>query len=307
MDNRAGEMEVFVAAAELRSFSAAGRRLKLSPSAVSKLVTRIEDRLGTRLVVRSTRMLQLTPEGDVYLERAQRILAEIAETELVVAGGGRTVPRGRLRVSASVGFGVRHVVPLVPGFLARYPEVELDLSLTDGIIDLIEERADIAIRSGPLRDSSLKARKILESRRVVVASPAYLERHGVPATPDDLARHNCLQFNFRRSLDEWPFRDPVTEATYSRAIFGNFEVNNGPTMRRLCLDGLGLARMGRFHVESDIDAGALVPVLEPFNAGDIELIHAVFAGHEHLAARIRAFIDYLVESAGADRGVASEA
>ena len=298
MDNRAGEMDIFVRTAELGSFSAAGRRLRLSPSAVSKLVTRIEDRLGTRLMVRSTRALQLTPEGEVYLERARQILGEIDEAERMVAGGGRAVPRGRLRVSASVGFGVRYVVPLVPEFLQTYPHVELELSLSDSVIDLIEERADIAIRSGPLNDSTLKARKILQSRRVIVASPAYLDGRGVPQTPDDLADHNCLQFNFRRSVDAWPFRDPGGGPIYSRAICGNIQVNNGPTMRRLCLDGLGLARVGQFHVQPDIEAGKLVEVLTPYNPDDIELIHAVFAGHEHLAARIRAFVDFLAAKVG---------
>src|SRR6185369_14343083 len=172
MDNRAGEMEVFVAALDLGNFSAAGRRLGLSPSAVSKLITRLEERLGTRLLVRSTRALQLTPEGDAYLARARSILSQIEETERVVAGGAAAVPRGLLRLNVSVGFGVRCVVPLVPDFLARYPEVQLDLSLSDSIIDLIEERADIAIRTGPLRDSSLTARKIMESPRIIVASPA---------------------------------------------------------------------------------------------------------------------------------------
>lgn len=151
MDNRAGEMEVFVAAAELGSFSAAGRRLKLSPSAVSKLVTRIEDRLGTRLLARSTRLVTLTPEGEVYLFRARRILADIAETEQIVASGGKVVPRGLLRVNATLGFGERYLLPLAPEFLSLYPEIELDISLTDGVISLIEERTDIAIRSARWR------------------------------------------------------------------------------------------------------------------------------------------------------------
>jgi DNA-binding transcriptional LysR family regulator len=295
MDNRAGEMEVFVTAAELQSFSAAGRRLKLSPSAVSKLVTRIEDRLGTRLLVRSTRTMKLTPEGDVYLTRAQRILAEIAETEQIVAGGGKMVPRGLLRINASVGFGERCLLPVVPEFLALYPEVKLDISLTDGVIGLIEERTDIAIRSGPMSDSTLKARKILESRRVIVASPDYLKAYGAPKTPQDLAHHNCFSFNFGRSLNEWPFRDPGSSSVYRLLISGNTTVNSGMIMRRLCLAGSGLGRVGQFHVQPDIDAGLLVPVLEEYNAEDIELIHAVFAGHEHLAARIRAFIDFIGE------------
>lgn len=295
MDNRAGEMEVFVAAAELRSFSGAGRRLKLSPSAISKLVTRIEDRLGTRLLVRSTRAMQLTPEGEVYLARAQHILQEIAETEHLVKGGGRMVPRGMLRINASVGFGERVLLPLVPEFLALYPEVQLDITLTDGIIALIEERTDIAIRSGSMSDSALKARKLLESRRVIVASPAYIDRHGMPTTPEDLGRHNCFSFNFIQSLNEWPFRDPGSSAVYNLPISGNTTVNSGMIIRRLSLAGAGIGRVGQFHVQPDIDAGLLVPVLEAYNPEDIEVIHAVFAGHEHLAARIRAFIDFLTE------------
>ena len=295
MDNRAGEMEVFVLAAELKSFSAAGRKLRLSPSAVSKLVTRIEDRLGARLLVRTTRRLELTPEGEVYLGRARRILSDIAETERIVAEGAKVVPRGPLRVNASVGFGERYILPLVPAFLALYPEIELDLSLTDGVIDVIGERTDVAIRSGPLRDSSLKARKLLESRKVVIASPAYLARHGTPRHPADLAAHNCLRFNFRRSMDDWPFRLEDGKTVDAFDVTGNMLVSSGAILRQLCLDGLGLGRIGRFHVEPDIIAGTLVPVLEDYNPDDIEVVHAVFAGHEHLAARIRAFIDFLVE------------
>ncbi|NKL53983.1 LysR substrate-binding domain-containing protein [Rhizobium leguminosarum] len=295
MDNRTGEMEVFVMAAELQSFSAAGRRLKMSPSAVSKLVTRIEDRLGTRLLVRSTRTMTLTPEGEVYLSRARRILNDITETEQIVAGGGKMIPRGLLRVNASVGFGERHLLALIPAFLELYPEVQLDISLTDGIIGLIEERTDIAIRSGAMDDSSLKARKLLESRRVIVASPAYLDAKGIPKTPQDLANHNCFSFNFRRSLNEWPFRNPGTSEVYRLPVTGNTAVNSGMVMRRLCLSGSGLGRVGQFHVQPDIDAGKLIPLLEEYNPHDMEQIHAVFAGHEHLAARIRAFIDFLAE------------
>jgi len=295
MDNRAGEMEVFVAALDLGNFSAAGRRLGLSPSAVSKLITRLEERLGTRLLVRSTRALQLTPEGDAYLARARSILSQIEETERVVAGGAAAVPRGLLRLNVSVGFGVRCVVPLVPDFLARYPEVQLDLSLSDSIIDLIEERADIAIRTGPLRDSSLTARKIMESPRIIVASPAYLKQHGTPKTPDDLERHNCLIFNFRRIQTEWPFRDTRSGKAFMQPVTGNLMVNNGLTMRQMALRHVGLARLARFDVEADIAAGDLIPVLEDWSAGDMVPFHALFVGHDYLAARIRAFLDFLTE------------
>lgn len=295
MDNRAGEMQVLVEVADRGSFSAAGRSLRLSPSAISKIAARIEARLGVRLLLRSTRALVLTAEGEAYVARARAILAEIEEAERQVAGGAAAEPRGRLRVSASVAFGEHYLVPLVPQFLARHPRVSLDLSLTDSVIDLLGERTDLAIRIGPLRDSSLKARRLSESRRMIVAAPAYLDRHGVPATPDDLDRHNCLRFNFRRSLDDWPFRDPVTGAAFNRPVGGNFEGNSGTTLRRLALEGLGLARIGAFHIRADIEAGTLVPVLEDYNAGDIEQMSAVYVGHAHLDARIRAFVDFLAE------------
>jgi DNA-binding transcriptional LysR family regulator len=295
MDNRAGEMEVFVAAAELQSFSAAGRRLKLSPSAVSKLVTRIEDRLGTRLLVRTTRSLLLTPEGEIYLNRAQRILADIAETERLVAEGGRATPRGLLRVNASVGFGECYILPLTGEFLALYPEVRLELSLSDSLIDLIEERTDVAIRVGPMRDSSLKARKLLDSHRITVATPGYIERRGQPKTPADLAAHNCITFTFGRTPGEWPFRDPGGASVYLSPAAGNVQAASGSIARHLCLQGLGIARIGKFHVERDLASGALVEVLKDYNPVEPEQFYAVFAGHEHLAARIRAFIDFLAE------------
>lgn len=298
MDNRAGEMDVFVQVATLSSFSAAGRKLRLSPSAVSKLVTRLEERLSTRLLVRTTRSLQLTPEGEIYLEKAQTILADIQEAERIVASGGATVPRGPLRVSASVAFGVCCLVPIMPDFLERYPEIALDISLTDSVIDIVGERADVAIRAGILRDSSLKARKLMDSRRVIVAAPSYIEQNGRPATPDELDHHNCLTFNFRPTAEGWPFRDPGSGNHFVKTVQGNLQANNGPTVRSLCVAGMGLARVGQFHVQPDLDAGRLVPVLEDFNPEDIEHIHAVYAGHEHLAARIRAFIDFLVNRIG---------
>lgn len=295
MDNRVGEMEVFTLAAELRSFSAAGRRLKLSPSAVSKLVTRLENRLGTRLVVRSTRTLQLTPEGETYLARAQRILAEIADTEAVVSGGGRMLPRGPLSVNASVGFGERYILPLAGEFLTLFPDVQLDVTLTDDIVDVIGERVDIAIRHGSMRDSSLMAKKLAESSQVVMASPEYLKRHGTPKTPDELIHHNCINFNFRRAVEGWPFRDPVTGRAEVRPVAGSLKASSGSIIRQFCLAGLGIGRVGRFHVEPDLEAGRLVPVLEDYNPGDMEEMHAVYAGHEHLAVRIRAFIEFLAE------------
>ena len=298
MLNRTGEMEVFVRAVEAGSFSAAARALGLTPSAVSKLVDRLESRLGVQLVKRSTRRLDLTPEGRSYLERSTAILADIEETEREVSEGG-AAPRGLLRVNASIPFGTHQVVPLVPEFLARFPGITLDLSLTDAVIDLIEERADVAIRVGALRDSSLKARRLGESRRLVVASPAYLARAGTPREPADIARHACIAFNFRPALNEWPFR--VGGATVAVPVPRTVLANNGETVRDFALAGLGLARLGAFHVARDVEAGTLVPVLEEFDAGDAEQVHAIFMGHRRMPARVRVFLDFLAERIRLDR------
>lgn len=298
VDSRSGEMDVFVTVAEQGSFSEAARRLRLTPSAVSKLVTRIEDRLQARLFFRSTRALRLSPEGEAYLARARLILAEIEDAERSIADGASARPRGKLRVSVSVGFGVTYIVPMMPEFLRCYPDIELDLLLSDTIVDLLEERVDIALRSGPLRDSSLKARKILQCDRVIVGAPAYLAAHGIPRHPGELDAHNCMTLSQMRNFDHWPFRLPSGQAV-EQPVSGTFQTNNGPTLRQLCLAGVGLGRMGRFNVQADIDAGRLVPVLEDFYAGDDELIHALYAPHQHLAARVRAFIDFLVERVAA--------
>jgi len=210
---------------------------------------------------------------------------------------GAEEPRGPLRVNANIPFAVHCVVPLIPRFLARHPYVTLDLSLTDATVDLIDERADVAIRTGPLRDSGLKARKLMESRRLVVGAPAYFAAHGRPRTPEDLARHNCLNFNFRYSADEWPFRVSPNSASGTRAlpVHGNLTANNGETVRQLALAGLGIARLSVFHIGRDVAEGLLEPVLEEYNPGDAEAVHAVYVGHEHLSNRIRAFVTFLVE------------
>jgi DNA-binding transcriptional LysR family regulator len=291
--NRSGEMEVFARVVELSGFSAAARKLRMTPSAVSKLVARLERRLGVRLINRSTRQLQLTPEGTAYYERAIRILDEIATAEREATAGA--IPRGRLRINTSVPFGLHKLMPLIPGFLARHPGVTVDISLTDAVVDLLEQRADIAIRLGPLKESRLLARKLGESAMVVVAAPSYLATHGTPQTPAELERHNRLGFCFSKQLHDWPFRDGAGGVMTLPPI-GNALVSDGEAMQRLAVAGLGLARLTRFHVDHDIAAGRLVPVLEDHNPGDREAVNAVFVGHGgQLPARVRALLDYLVE------------
>lgn len=289
--NRSGEMEVFVRAVELGGFSAAARALRMTPSAVSKLVSRLEARLGARLINRSTRKLQLTAEGAAFHERALRILADIDEAERAVSAGA--APRGRVRINSNVPFGLHHLLPLVPRLSAQHPEMILDIVLSDQVIDLMDERADVAIRVGPLASSSLMARKLGASRMAVVAAPAYLARRGEPRTPDDLARHNLISFNFARHRDDWPFVD-AEGGRLGVSAQGDATAGDGETARRLALVGQGVARLAHFHIGPDIAAGRLVPILEGFNPGDVEEIHAVYIGHGgHLPARVRAFIDFL--------------
>lgn len=291
--NRSGEMEVFARVVELGGFSAAARALAMTPSAVSKLVGRLEARLGARMLNRSTRQVQLTPEGCVFYERSVRVLADIAEAERGASANDR--PRGHLSVNANVPFGEAALLPLLPAFLERHPDITVDIVLTDEVIDLIEHRTDVAVRAGPLKNSSLVARKLGATRKAILASPAYLAKHGVPKTPADLAHHNCLGFNRSQSLNGWPLLQDGQ--LVSLPAQGNARISDGASLQRLAVAGVGLARLALFHCRDDIAAGRLVPVLEAFNPGDLEEIHAVFLGHGGwLPARVRAFLDFLVEN-----------
>lgn len=293
MINRGGEMEVFVRVVEFGNFSITARALRLSPSAISKLISRLEDRLGVTLMIRSTRGLTLTAEGEAYYDRAQKIVSEIEESEsLVTQTAGEA--RGLLRVNCNIPFARHYLLPIVPGFLERYPGVTFDLVQSDLPVDLIYERADVAIRTGILADSSLKAKRLIESARHVVAAPSYLERFGSPQNPIDLVRHNCLNFNIRRSLDVWPFLGKGSERM-DQSVRGNMRVDNGETMREMALAGVGLARLSEFHTLDDIASGRLVPVLEEFNPGDREPVHALYVDHAHMANRVRVFLDYVVD------------
>ncbi len=290
MDNRIGEMETFLAVAQGGSFAAAAKALRLTPSAVSRAIARLEARLGVTLIHRTTRALALTPEGEAYRVRVAGLVAEIDEIERSV-GHAQAGPRGKLRVNASVPFGTHYLIPILPRFLQAYPGVTLDLALSDTLVDLVEERADIAIRIGPLRDTRLRAKKLGRSAMVVVASPDYLVRHGEPRHPDDLDHHTCLQFSFRRSVDSWPFR--IGGRVIQRPVEGPFLGNSGEVVRMMAAAGGGIARLGRFHAAPDIATGRLMPVLEAYNPGDGEDIHALYAGHERLSLRVRAFLDFL--------------
>lgn len=292
--DRARALEVFATVAAEGSFSAAARLLGLTPSAVSRTIDRIEARLGVRLLLRTTRALALTAEGQAYLGAARRILGDLDEAEQAIADRG--APRGRLRVNAAHAYGRLHIVPLLGEFARRHPHILVDISLSDRLVDITGGQADVAIRFGPLADSPLTARKLGENRRVIVASPDYLARRGTPRNPEDLHEHNCLNFNFRRAEPVWPFRWDGRD--YALSVKGSIEANNGETLGQLAAGGVGVTRVGRFSVAPEIASGQLVPLLEEYNPGDIEAIHAVFVGGASLPARVRVFVDFLVERLG---------
>lgn len=292
--DRAHDLSVFAAVAAAGSFSAAGRQLSLSPSGVSRTIDRIEARLGARLLLRTTRALTLTAEGQAYLGGARRILADLDEVEQSIADQG--APRGRVRVSAAVSHGRVCIVPLIKAFVRQHPLILVDINLSDEKVDVAQGQADVAIRSGPLADSLLMARRLGDNGRTIVAAPAYLAERGTPQVPEDLARHACLNFNFRRVEPVWPFRrDGETRAL---AVHGPIEANSGETLLQLALDGAGIARLGNFGIGRAIADGRLVPLLEPFNPGDREVFHAVFVGGANMPARIRLFVDHLADHYG---------
>ena len=288
--NRSGEMEVFVRAVELGGFTAAAHACRMTPSAVSKLVTRLETRLGTRLVNRSTRKLQLTPEGCVFYERSVAILADIAEAERNAASGESAA--GPIRINTSASFGNHILAPLVPAFLSRYPDITLDISHTDRVVDLLDDRADVAIRTGPLKSSSLIARKLGTARMIIVASPAYIARHGEPKSAAELRHHRRIGFAYSRSIEGWPIREG--SETVTLPVTTGVQVGDGEAMRHMALAAAGLARLVHFTVRADIEAGRLISLLENDNPGDTEDFHAVYIGQGGpLPTRVRVMLDFL--------------
>jgi DNA-binding transcriptional LysR family regulator len=291
MDNRAGEMQVFVRVVEAGSFSEAARLLMMTPSTVSKLISRIEERLGVRLIERSTRRLSLTSEGRLYYARSGGLLNELddIERELTLGAGHAS---GTVRINASVAFGVLGIEPLLPAFWEEHPDIVVDLSLSDDIVDFYVDRTDIAFRVGALANSNLVAQKIGVARRKIVGSPSYFARSGTPRTFEELDNHNCLGFNFRRSAPVWPLRQGGR--IIDRMIHGSLLANNGETVRRLAVEGCGLARLADYHVAADIAAGRLVEVLSEDAYSDAEEVHALYLGAQRVPQRVRAFLDFMV-------------
>ena len=293
MDNLSG-MAVFARVVEAKSFTGAARQLGMSKAAVSKQVSRLEERLGARLLNRTTRRLHLTEIGAAFYQRAARIVAEAEEAELAVSHL-HEAPRGTLRLDAPLSFGIRHLAPVLPGFMRRYPELRIDISFNDRYVDLIEEGYDLAVRIGHLVDSSLVARKLAVNRRAVCASPDYWAEHGTPSVPADLTKHNCLGYSYLATGNEWRFRGP--EGPIAVRVSGTLNANNGDMLREAAVGGIGVTLSPTFMLCDDLRAGRLTPVLEEFEP-EPQGIHAIYPHNRHLSAKVRAFVDFLVEVYG---------
>lgn len=281
-------METFVAVVNLGSLSAAARQEGVVAAMIGRRLDALEERLGVKLLVRTTRSVTLTQEGSAFFEDCQRILAELAESEAAVASGsGRA--RGHLRLSAPAGFGRRHVAPHIASFLQAHPDLRVTLDLSDRLVDLARDRIDCAIRISDLADSSLVAVRLAENRRVVVASPAYLARHGIPRTLEDLAGHNCLSLGESQSRG-WTFK--VDGELLNLRVRGVLECNDGAVLHDWALAGLGLAWRSLWEVKDDLSDGRLVTVLERFSSPDYP-VYAVVPQRRFLPGRVRLFIDHL--------------
>ena len=291
--DRIDAMQAFVAVADLRGFAPAARKLKLSPSAVTRLIAALEERLGARLLQRTTRSVTLTDAGARYLERARRILADIEEAERA-AESERTRPAGRFVVSAPVGFGRLHVSPLMTAYLKRYPEVSGELRLEDRIVNLVEDGIDLGVRIGELADSTLVARQLGWMRRIVVASPAYLKVRGEPKRPEEIRVHDTIQFGATSASADWRFVDGARE--FRVDCVPRLLTNSADAAVQYAASGGGLTRVLAYQAADAIKRGRLRTVLESFELPRMP-INIVYPTSRLLSAKVRAFIDLAVESA----------
>jgi DNA-binding transcriptional LysR family regulator len=290
--DRLDAMQAFVAVADLQGFAPAARKLSLSPSGVTRLIAALEDRLGARLLQRTTRKVALTDVGTRYLERVRRILADVEEAESS-AEGERTRPSGRLVVSAPIGFGRLHVSPLMSQYLVRYPEVTAELRLTDRTVNLVEDGVDLAVRIGHLADSTLVARHVGEMRRIVVASGGYLTQRGEPDIPEAIATHDTIQFGAATAAPEWRF---VEDGRDVRVVCTpRFTTNSADAAIQYAAQGGGLTRVLAYQAAEAIGGGRLRIVLEKFEPPALP-IHAVYPTSRLLSAKVRAFIDLVIET-----------
>jgi DNA-binding transcriptional LysR family regulator len=290
-------IETFVAVAQRGSLTAAAKAEGVAPAIIGRRLDGLEEHLGVKLMVRTTRRINLTHEGSAFLEDCQRVLVDLANAEASVSAGG-VKASGHLRITAPAGFGRRHVAPLVPHFRELHPEVSISLNLSDRVVDMAAEGYDCAVRVGDLPDSSLVSVRLADNRRLCVATPRYLQHHGTPKHPSELVKFDCLTLSSDASQTRgWAFQLPVpgepgaTEITHLRPG-GPLDCSDGQVLREWCLAGYGIAWRSTWEVEADIAAGRLVAVLEAF-AAPPNGIYAVFPQRKHLALRVRLWIDFL--------------
>ncbi len=288
--SRFKQLESFVAVATLGSLSAAARQEGIAPAMMGRRINALEARLGIKLLVRSTRRMSLTSEGSAFLEEAQRILRELNDVESRVAQGS-VRPSGHLRVTAPAGFGRRHIAPLLPEFVEAYPDVSISLDLSDRLVDLIDEGYDCAIRIGELEDSRIVGQRLADNKRVIVAAPEYLQRHGRPNTPDDLLDHNCLSFGQQGNQAKgWLLRQ--NGQVRAIRVKGNLACSDGSVLHQWTLAGIGLAWRSLWEVREDLAEGRLVTVLEEY-AAPPNGIFALTPERRHLPQRLHLFLELL--------------
>lgn len=294
MKTTSEELTVFVQVVENGSFSRAAEQLAMANSAVSRVVKRLEEKLGVNLINRTTRQLRLTEEGSQYFRRVQKILQEMAaaEAEMLAA---HEVPQGGLRVDSAMPMVLHLLVPLAAKFNERYPHVQLSLVSSEGYINLIERKVDIALRAGELDDSGLRARHLFDSHFRIVASPEYLEKHGTPQSTEELANHQCLGFTEPSSLNTWAVSDAQGNPY---KISPHFTASSGEILRSLCLSGCGIACLSDFLVDNDIAEGKLIPLLVEQTSNTPLPFNAVYYSDKAVNLRLRVFLDFLIEELG---------
>jgi DNA-binding transcriptional LysR family regulator len=289
--DRLGAIQVFAQVVESGSFAGAAGRLGLSTSAASRHVAELEAHLQTRLLNRTTRRVSLTESGRAFYERCIQLLADLEEAEQEAARAA-IVPRGTIKLTTSLNFGVRHIAPAIAAFLARHREVRFDVSLSDRVVDLVDEGFDLGVRIGAAGSDNIVARKLGDTRLVPCASPGYIEAHGAPQMPQELEKHNCLTYEYVTPRNLWRFRDPSGQERTVR-VHGNLHSNNGDLLAEAAARGAGIVFEPAFIVGPDVRAGRLVPLLQDFVPLPVP-IYAVYPSRKHLSAKVRLFVDFLV-------------
>jgi DNA-binding transcriptional LysR family regulator len=295
MASSSTEMAIFRRVAERGSFAGAADDVGLSPSAVAKLISRLEARLGVRLINRTTRRLALTAEGEIYLEHTRDILAAIESAEADIASA-RLSPRGHLRVHTFPVIAVHHLVPVLPEFLTRCPQITFDFLVTNRIVDIVGENVDISLRIGALNDSALIARKIVDLTRIVCASPSYLARHGRPLRPGDLVHHSCLTLSRNLGSAIWPFR--LGGELVQVDVKGPVTADSADMLLGLAIEGAGILRLSEHVVAEAIQKGQLEPLLQDVQDSEKYPLWALLPPGRHQAPKVRAFLDFLIERLG---------